>query len=180
MSTQTNIPGYVAATWAIDAAHSDLSFQVRHLGIAKVRGTFDEYEGTVVTAENPLESSVNVVIQTASVNTKLQPRDGNLRQDDFLSVEKFPTMTFASTGVRPDGDDFLVDGDLTIRDVTKQVTLKLEVNGFGTGFDGKPLAGFSAETEISRSEFGVTGGPASAMVSEKVKIILEIEAKKQD
>lgn len=177
MPTQVNIPGYVAGTWVIDTGHSDVSFQVRHLGVAKVRGRFDDFEGTIVTAENPLDSSVNAVIKTTSVNTNNQIRDENLRQDDFLNAEQYPTMTFTSTGVRADGDNFLVDGDLTIRAVTKQVTLNLELNGFGAAFDGKPLAGFSACTEISRSDFGVTGGPASAVVSDNVKITLELEAK---
>lgn len=177
MSTQVNIPGYIAGTWVIDTTHSEVSFQARHLGIAKVRGSFDEYECTIVTGENPLDSSVNVVIKSASVSTRHDFRDGNLKGEDFLSVERYPTIVFNSTGVRADGDDFLLDGDLTIRDVTKQVTLDLEVNGFGQGFDGKPVAGFSATGEISRNEFGVTGGPASAMVGDKIKIVLEIEAK---
>jgi polyisoprenoid-binding protein YceI len=180
MSAQVNIPGYIAGTWGIDTAHSEVSFQARHLGIAKVRGTFDEYEGTIVTAENPLDSSVNVVVKTASVSTKHDFRDGNLKGGDFLNVEEHPTLVFNSTGIRADGEDFLLDGDLTIRDVTKQVTLNLEVNGFGQGFDGKPVAGFSASGEIDRKEFGVTGGPASAMVGDKIKIILEIEAAKKD
>lgn len=180
MSTQINIPGYVAGTWAFDTAHSEVSFQVRHLGVAKVRGTFEEYEGTIVTAENPLDSSVNVVITTSSVSTRNKKRDAALQQEDFLHVEKFPTMTFNSTGVRANGNNYLLDGDLTIRDVTRQVTLDLELNGFAVSFDGKTLAGFSASTEIERSDFGVTAGQAAAVVGEKVKIILEIEAHKQD
>lgn len=181
MSTQVNIPGYVAGTWVIDTVRSDVSFQVRHFGVIKVRGNFDHFEGTIVTAENPLDSSVNAVVKTASVSTKNKARDKHLHQDAFLNVEQYPTMTFTSTGVRVDGDDFLVDGDLTIRAVTKQVTLNLELNGFGAGLDGKPpLAGFSASAEISRSEFGVSGVPVAAVVSDKVKITLEIEANKQD
>jgi polyisoprenoid-binding protein YceI len=180
MSTQVDIPGYVAASWVIDTVHSDVSFLARHFGVAKVRGSFDDFEGAIVTAENPLDSSVNVVIRTASVNTRNTIRDEHLRQDDFLNVEQYPTMTFTSTGVRVDGDDLLIDGDLTIRAITKQVTLNVELNGFGAGYDGKPLAGFSAHAEIDRNDFGVTGGPASAMVSDKVRIVLEIEASKQD
>lgn len=175
MSTQVNIPGYVAGTWLIDTAHSEASFQARQLGVAKVRGRFDDFEG-IVTAENPLDSSVNAVIKTASVNTKNKHRDKHLHKDDFLNVEQYPTMTFTSTGVRIDGDNFLVDGDLTIRAVTKQVTLNLEFNGF----DGKPLAGFSAYTEIDRNEYDVTAGLANAVISDKVKITLKIEANKQD
>jgi polyisoprenoid-binding protein YceI len=180
MSAQVEIPGYVAGTWGIDPAHSEVGFQARHLGIAKVRGNFDDYEGTIVTAENPLDSTVNVVVKTASVSTRQDFRDGNLKGNDFLHVEEYPEMVFSSTGIRPDGDGFLLDGDLTIRGVTKQVTMDLEVNGFSQGFDGKPVAGFSASTEINRHDFGVVGGPASAMVSDKVKIVLEIEVAKRD
>jgi polyisoprenoid-binding protein YceI len=180
MSTRINIPGYVAGTWVIGPVHSEASFQVRQFGVAKGRGRFEDFEGTIVTAENPLDSSVNAVIKTASVNTKNRRRDKHLRQDDFLNVEQYPTITFTSTGVRADGDNYLVDGDLTIRAVTKQVTLNLELNGFGVGPDGKPQAGFSAHTEISRNEFGVTGGPAGAVISDKVKITLKIEAHRQD
>ncbi|HET8662641.1 MAG TPA: YceI family protein [Micromonosporaceae bacterium] len=180
MSTQVNTPGYLAGTWVIDAVHSDVSFQVRYFGVAKLCGSFDDFEGTIVTAENPLDSSVNAVIRTASVNTKNTARDDNLRQADFLDVDQYPTMTFASTGVRVDGDRFLVDGDLTIRAVTKQVTLNLEFNGVGAGFTGKPLVGFSAYGEISRNEFGVAGGPMAAAVSDKVRIAIEIAAHKQD
>jgi len=179
MSTQVDIPGYVAGTWVIDTVHSDVSFQVRHLGVSKVRGTFDEFEGTVVTAEDPLASTVNAVIQAASVSTRNKTRDEHLHQDDFLNVERFPTLTFASTGLRVEDDEFLLDGDLTIRDVTRPVTLDLELNGFGESYDGTPVVGFSATTEISREDFGVTGGPAAALVSDKIKIFLEIEAAKQ-
>ena len=179
MSTQVSIPGYVAGTWAIDTVRSDVSFQIGLLGVAKGRGRFEDLEGTIVTAENPLESSVNAVIKTASVSTKNKIRDRHLHQDDFLNVEQYPTMTFTSTGVRADGDNFLIDGDLTIREVTKPVTLNLEVNGFGS--DGEPqAAGFSAHTEISRDEFGVTGGAAGTVLSDKVKIALKLEARKQN
>jgi polyisoprenoid-binding protein YceI len=178
MSKQVEIPGYVSNTWVIDTAHSDVSFQVRKLGFINVRGRFDDFEGTIVTAENPLDSTVNAYIKTASVTTKNKTRDTYVRNDDFLKVEEYPAITFTSTRVRPDGDNFLVDGDLTIRGITKQVTLSLKRNGFSV--DGGPLAGFSAYTEISRSEFGVTCGVAGAVISDKVKITLEIKAQKQD
>jgi polyisoprenoid-binding protein YceI len=179
MSTQVNIPGYVAGTWAIDTAHSDVSFRVRLLGIAKVRGTFSDVAGTIVLADNPLDSSVNAVIKTASVTTKNKRRDEHLRHDDFLNAEQYPTITFSSTGVRADGDTFLVDGDLTIRAVTKQVTLNLEPKGFSAGADGKPVARFSASTEITCTDYGVTRGKAAAFISDQDTIVLEIEARQQ-
>jgi polyisoprenoid-binding protein YceI len=176
MTTALQIPGYVAGTWNVDGVHSDVSFEVRHLGIAKVRGRFDDFEARIVTAENPLDSSVTASIQAKSVNTNNQMRDEHIHGDDFLKVEEFPTLTFVSTGIRPDGDAFLVDGDLTIRGITRPSTLRLEINGFGTGFDGEPAAGFSAVAEINRSDFGVTAGPAGAVVGETIKLTFEIEA----
>ncbi|CAL9522899.1 Protein YceI [Actinosynnema sp. ALI-1.44] len=177
MTTQTvQIPGYIAGTWAIDPVHSDVSFVVRHLGISKVRGHFDTFEGQIVTAENPLESSVTAKIETASINTKNEARDAHVRNEDFLDVEKYPELTFTSTGVRANGEGFIVDGELTLRGVTKTVELELELNGFGDGFEGAKVAGFSASTEISRKDFGVTGGAAGAAVGDKITILLEIEA----
>jgi polyisoprenoid-binding protein YceI len=178
MTSQTEvIDGYVAGTWIIDAVHSDVSFYVRHLGVSKVRGSFETFEGTIVTGENPLDSKVEAVIKTGSVNTKNEMRDNHVRGDDFLDVEQFPEMTFTSTAIRPKTSElFEVDGELSLKGVTKPVTLQLELNGFGTHYEGHAIAGFSAATEINRSEFGVTGGAAGAAVGEKIRIALEIEA----
>jgi polyisoprenoid-binding protein YceI len=178
MTTQTDvIDGYVAGTWTIDAVHSDVSFFVRHLGVSKVRGSFASFEGTITTAENPLDSKVEAVIHTTSVSTNNEMRDNHVRNADFLDVENFPQMTFTSSAVRPKTSElFEVDGELTLHGVTKPVTLQLELNGFGTHYEGHPIAGFSAATEISRSDFGVTGGAAGAAVSDKIRIALEIEA----
>ncbi|HET8662644.1 MAG TPA: YceI family protein [Micromonosporaceae bacterium] len=177
---QFDIPGYVTGAWVIDTDRSDVSFEVRQMGVFTVRGSFDDIEGTIVTMENPRDSSVSAVIRTASVNTRNDRRDKHLRTGDFLDVERYPTMTFTSTGVRPNGHNVLVDGDLAIRGATKQVTLNMEVNSFGLGHDGRPLARFSARTEISRNGYGVVRGPAAAVVSKTVKIILRIEATRQD
>lgn len=179
MSTQVSIPGYVAGTWVIDSAHSDVSFWVRLLGFTKVRGTFDDFEGTIVLAEDPLDSSVNAVIKSVSVNTRNPRRDKDLQKDDYLGSEQYPTITFASTGVRVDGDSFLVDGDLTIRAVTQQVTLNLEPKGFGEGADGSPQAKFAASTEVSSAAFGVTLGKAKAVIGDKNTVTLDIEATRQ-
>jgi polyisoprenoid-binding protein YceI len=165
--TAVEIPGYVAGTWTIDPVHSEVSFVVRHMMVSKVRGRFDKFEGTIVTAEDPLQSSVNATVDLSSVNTGAPDRDNHIRSADFFEVETHPTLTFHSTGLRLDGGDFLLDGDLTIRGTTKPVSLKLEVNGF------------SATTEINRSDFGVSyNGPipgGGVAVSEKVTISLEIE-----
>jgi polyisoprenoid-binding protein YceI len=172
----TALPGYTVGTWVIDPTHSEVAFSVKHLGIAKVRGRFDSFEGQIITAENPLESSVTATINTASVSTGNGQRDEHVRAEDFLHADAFPVMTFTSTRLRADGDGFLVDGELTLRDITRPVTLALELNGFGTGFESKPAVGFSATTEISRSQFGVTAGPASAVVGDTIKITIEVEA----
>ena len=174
------IPGYVAGTWTIDAVHSEVSFVVRHMMVSKVRGRFDKFEGTVTTASpDPLQSTVTATVDLSSVNTGEPNRDNHIRSADFFEVESHPTLTFHSTGVRRDGGDFLLDGDLTIRAITKPVTLKLEINGFGPDAYGGTRAGFTATTEINRNDFGVSyNGPipgGGVAVSEKVTINLEIE-----
>jgi polyisoprenoid-binding protein YceI len=180
MSTQVSIPDYVAGTWVIDSARSQVSFVGRLLGFAKVRGRFDDFEGTIVLAESPLDSSVSAVINTASVNTKNKKRDDHLRHDDFMNAEKYPTMAFTSTGVRAEGDHFLVDGDLTLREVTKQVTLSLQLKGFDSGAGGKASVAFTATTEINGTEFGVTRGKTAPYVGAKHQIVLDIVATRQD
>ncbi|WP_327290522.1 YceI family protein [Streptomyces sp. NBC_01198] len=177
MSTQVNIPGYDAGTWVIDSARSEVAFHVRMLGFMKSRGTFDDFEGTIVIAANPLDSSVNAVIRSASVNTKNKKRDQDIQHAGYLNVEQYPTITFNSTGVRADGDDFLVDGDLTALAVTKQVTLRLAAKGSETGTDGQPVARFTADTQLSNKELGVTKG--SSFINDTTTVVLEIVATKQ-
>ena len=180
-STAVEIPGYVAGTWAIDPVHSEVSFTVRHMMVSKVRGRFDSFEGTIVTAANPLDSSVTASVDLSSINTGQEQRDAHIRSADFFEVEKHPHMTFASTGVRADGGDLKLDGDLTLKGVTKPVTFNLEVNGFGPDAYGGTRVGFSATTEINRKEFGVSfdgpipGVPGGVAVSDKATITLEIE-----
>src|SRR5437868_9752238 len=127
MTTQLEtIPGYTTGTWTIDAVHSDVAFSVRHLGVGKARGRFDEFEGTITLAENPLESSVTATIQTASVSSKNSMRDEHIKGEDFLDVASHPTMTFVSTSVEAKSAGvFLVNGDLTLRGKTNPVVLEL-------------------------------------------------------
>lgn len=172
-----SLPGYTSGTWVIDPIHSEVAFSVKHLGIAKVRGRFDEFEGQIVTAEDPLDSSVNATIRTGSVSTGNEQRDQHVRTADFLNTEESPEMTFRSTGIRANGSaGFQLDGELTLRGVTRPVSLDLELHGFGQGMEGKPALGLSASTEISRSDFGVTAGPASSVVGDTIKITLDVEA----
>jgi polyisoprenoid-binding protein YceI len=172
-------PQYVAGTWALDPAHSEVSFTVRHLAISKVRGGFDKFDVTAVTGATPEASSVEATIDMASVNTGQGDRDNHLRTNDFFDIEHFPTMTFKSTSVAVDGEDLTVAGDLTLRGVTKPVTLKGEFNGFTTDPYGNDKAGASLSTKINRKDFGVNWnavveGPAGFMLGDDVTINLEI------
>jgi polyisoprenoid-binding protein YceI len=182
MSTPTvEIPGYVAGTWAIDPVHSEVSFVVRHMMVSKVRGRFDTFEGSIVTGPDPLGSSVTASVDLSSVNTGNEQRDGHIRSADFFEVDKHPHMTFRSTGVRAAGEGFLLDGELTLKGVTRPVTFQLEINGFGPDPYGGTRCGFSAQSEINRHDFGVSfdgpipGVPGGVTVSDKVTINLEIE-----
>jgi polyisoprenoid-binding protein YceI len=175
------IPGYVAGTWAIDPVHSEVSFVVRHMMVSKVRGRFDKFEGTIVTAEDPLASSVTASVDLDSINTGQEQRDAHIRSADFFEVEKYPEMTFVSTAVKGGEEGFILEGDLTLKGITKAVAFNLEVNGIGPDAYGGTRIGFSAETQIGRSDFGVNfngpipGVPGGVAVSENVTITLEIE-----
>jgi polyisoprenoid-binding protein YceI len=179
--TDVELPGYVAGTWTIDPVHSEVSFTVRHMMVSKVRGRFDKFEGTITTAPDPLQSGVTATVDLGSVNTGNETRDNHIRSEDFFHTEKHPAMTFRSTGIRPDGSDFLLDGDLTLRGVTRPVTFRLEVNGFGPDPYGGTRAGFSATTEINRNDWNVSyngpipGAGTGMVLSDKVTINLEIE-----
>jgi polyisoprenoid-binding protein YceI len=179
-STTVALPALAAGTWAIDVSHSEVGFTVRHLMVSKVKGSFKTFEGAITIAPNPLDSKVEARIETFSVDTRDENRDNHLRSSDFFEVENYPYITFVSTSVRPHGHDFVVTGDLTIRGVTRSVDLALEFNGVTPDPWGGTRAGFSASTEISRGDFGITfnmpidGG--GVVVGDKIKINLEIEA----
>ncbi|HWJ62006.1 MAG TPA: YceI family protein [Acidimicrobiales bacterium] len=177
-------PEIPAGTWTIDPSHSEVGFSVRHLMVAKVKGTFETFEGTITIAEDALQSSVTAEVDLASINTRDEQRDGHLKSADFFEVENHPKLTFTSTSVAPKGSDFEVTGDLTIKGTTKPVVLELEFNGVHPDPWGGTRAGFSAETEISRKEFGVDfeipmdGG--GVVVGDKIKVVLEVEAVLQE
>jgi polyisoprenoid-binding protein YceI len=177
----TEFPGYVAGAWAIDPVHSEVSFTVRHLMVSNIRGHFTSFEGEIVTAEDPLASSVVATVDMSSVDTSNADRDADLRSDRFFDTDQYPTLAYRSTAVQRTGNHFVVDGDLTLHGVTRRVPLELELNGFQptTPF-GDSRVGFSARTEIDRSDFGITfnipldGG--GVVVGDKVQITLEVEA----
>ena len=161
MTTTTDIhPDYLVGTWKLDADHSEISFTVKHLAISKVRGTFESFDVTIVTAEDPLQSTVEATIDVGSVNTKQKDRDNHLRTSDFFKVDEHPAATFVSTSVAGTPDDFTIVGDLTLRGVTKSVQLKGEFGGIVTDDYGRTKAGATATTKINRHDFGVSWNAA--------------------
>jgi|SRR5689334_3533416 len=175
----TSIPGLVSGTYALDTAHTEIGFTVRHL-MTKVRGTFQEFSGEIVVKDSLEDSTANVSIELASVHTRNEQRDGHLRSGDFFDAENSPKMTFVSTALKAEGDDYILAGDLTIKDVTKPVELAFEFLGVEQNAYGQTILGFEASTSISRKEFGVDfnvpleGG--KLLIGDKVDIHLDIQA----
>lgn len=179
MTAATTIPGYLAGTWEIDGTHSDVSFSVRHMMVSKVRGRFNDLSGRIVTGADLPGSSVTAEIAVDSFDTGNAQRDEHIRSADFLHTAEHPTMSYRSTGIRADGEDFVVDGELTLRGVTKPVSLALEVTGFGPDPFGGTRVGFSASATIDRKDFGIDttlpldGG--GVVVGDKISITLDIQ-----
>jgi polyisoprenoid-binding protein YceI len=177
--SRPEIAGYRPGTWTLDPSHSDVQFSVRHLMISKVRGVFGVKSATLIAPENPLDARVDASVDAASVDTKDANRDAHLRSADFFDVENFPTLEFHSTGVRLADGDFLVDGDLTIRGVTKSVTFRVEFGGFGSDPYGNYKAGATAKTVIDREDFGLTWNAAleagGVLVGRDVTIELDLQ-----
>jgi polyisoprenoid-binding protein YceI len=173
-----------ASTWAIDPSHSEVGFAVKHMMISRTKGRFSDVKGTIaVDEQDPGRSGVEVEIGVASVDTRDEKRDAHLRSADFFDAERWPTLTFRSTRVEPLGDDRLrITGDLTIRDTTAPVTFVAEETGRGTSPWGTEVIGFSADTTISRQDYGLTWNVAletgGVLVGDEVKIHLDIEAVK--
>ena len=181
MTTVTTVlPGYVAGTWDIDATHSDVSFSVRHMMVSKVRGRFNGVSGRLVTGDDLLDSSVTAEIDVTSVDTGNTQRDEHIRSADFLHATQFPTMTYRSSGLRWDGGNLVVDGELTLHGITRPVPLTVELTGFGPDPYGGTRAGFSAIAKINRKDFGIDtelpldGG--GVVIGDTVQISLDIEA----
>jgi polyisoprenoid-binding protein YceI len=171
----------VAGRYDLDPTHTHVSFVARHLMVTKVRGRFGEFEGAITIADEPLSSSVDVTIQAASIDTRAADRDAHLRSADFFDVEQFPTLGFRSTAVRHvGGNGFEVDGELTIRDITRAVTLAMELDGVALDPWGGQRIGFSARTEIDREDWGLTWNQAletgGVVVSKRITIEIEGEA----
>ncbi|MDQ1077471.1 MULTISPECIES: YceI family protein [Microbacterium] len=178
-ATTLDIPGYKAGTWVLDPSHSEVTFTVRHMMISKVRGTFGMKSATLVAPENPLEATVEASVDVTSVDTKDEGRDQHLRSAEFFDTETYPTMDFRSTGVRVEDGDFLVDGELTIRGVSKPATFSIDFGGFGTDPWGNYKAGATAKTVINREDFGLTWNAAletgGVLVGKDVTIELDLQ-----
>lgn len=184
MSTDTtatavsqNLP--TPGLWELDPAHSSVNFSARHLGLSRVRGRFQEFSGTVEVSDPPTQSRVDVTIVTASVTTGAQQRDEHLRSPDFFESERFPELTFRSTDVDDLGDGWQLRGDLTIRDITRPVTLDMEFEGTAPDpMSGGNRAAFFASTEVNREDWGLTWSApletGQILVGKKVRIELEV------
>ena len=189
MSPQTEVTSRIVdgveypavGSYVLDTMHTTLGFTVRHMAVSKVRGSFDTFEGTLELAEKPEDSKVSVTIQAGSVNTRDENRDNHLRTNDFFDVENHPTWTFVTTAITAESpSEWKVQGDLTIRGVTKPVTLDATLEGVVKDPYGNHRVGFSAKTTINREDFGVAFGAVmeagGLVVAKKVDIEIETEA----
>ena len=171
-----------AGVWAIDQVHSSVNFSVRHLVVGKAHGRFDQFSGAITISEDGTPS-VRAEVDVTSIDTGNEQREAHIKAPDFFDAAQFPTATFVSTAVRADGDDYLLDGDFTLKGVTRPVTLDLEFNGVNAGMGHGEVAGFEASVVLNRKDFGIdidmpleTGG---TVVGDKISVTLEIEAVKQ-
>jgi polyisoprenoid-binding protein YceI len=182
MSTAVTTTQLGTGVWAIDPVHSTIGFSVRHLMVGKVRGTFETFAGAITVADDGTPS-VTVEIDVPSISTGNEQRDGHIKSAEVFDAQGFPTARFTSTGVKADGDDYVVDGDFTLKGVTRPVSLKLVFNGVNPGMGHGEVAGFEASVVLNRKDFGIdidlpleTGG---SVVGDKVTVSLDIEAVKQ-
>jgi polyisoprenoid-binding protein YceI len=172
-------------SWQLDKAHSSINFSVRHMMISTVRGRFEEFDGAFdVNEADPTRSKIEVQIQVASINTKEAQRDGHLKSPDFFDVEKYPTITFKSKRVEPVGNEKVrLVGDLTIKDISKEVVLDVEYAGQAKSPWGTINAGFNAQTKINRKDWGLTWNVAletgGMLVGDEITISIELEIVKQ-
>ncbi|MEZ0089092.1 YceI family protein [Streptacidiphilus sp. EB129] len=175
----TAITPELSGTYTLDPAHSRIGFVARHAMVTKVRGSFNEFTGTaVVDAEKPEQSSVSLSIQVASIDTRNADRDGHLRSNDFLAMDEYPQITFASTGVKLSDGSVQIDGDLTVRGVTKAITLDFDFEGAATDPFGNHRLGFEGSHAISRKDYGITWNApletGGVLVSDKITLEFEI------
>ena len=178
----SDLKALTPGTWTVDSSHSNVGFSARHLMVAKVRGSFTEFSGQIEVPADPLKSTLNATVEAKSVSTGDDARDAHLRGDDFFDVDNYKQWTLVSTGIESSGSDFILHTNLTIKDVTRPIDFALEFEGVVKDPWGNTKAGFTAEAEINRKDFGLEWNVAleagGVLVGEKVKIVLEIEALK--
>lgn len=179
--TPTTAIADITGDYTIDPSHSTLGFVARHAMVTKVRGQFNGFEGTAhVDAADPAQSRVDLTIEVASVDTRSADRDGHLKSGDFFDAETYPNIRFVSTDVKRDGSEWAVTGDLTIKDVTKSVTIPFEETGSAQDPFGNVRVGFEGATTVNRKDFGLTWNAAletgGVLVSEKIKLEFDISA----
>jgi polyisoprenoid-binding protein YceI len=184
--TTVTAPASLTGSYAIDPTHSRVGFVARHAMVTKVRGSFNEFEGTgYFDAENPAKSQLQLTIKAASIDTRNADRDGHLKSNDFFAMETYPEIGFASTAVEPvDESNYRVTGDLTIKGVTKPVTVDVEYTGTAVDPFGNTRVGFEGKTTVNRKDWGVTWNAAleagGVLVSEKVTLEFEVSAIRSD
>ncbi|MEV6653208.1 YceI family protein [Streptomyces sp. NPDC051219] len=177
-------PALAALTgeYTIDPAHSSIGFTVRHAMVTNVRGSFGDFEGTLsLNGSEPSRSAASIEVRIASVDTGIADRDGHLRSGDFFDAEQFPLMTFRSVAAEQlGGDKYRISGDLTIKDVTRPLSIDLDFNGSATDVYGNERVGFEGSAEILRSDWGLTWNAAletgGVMVSDKIRLAFDISA----
>jgi polyisoprenoid-binding protein YceI len=174
----------LTGTWAVDPTHSSVAFSVKHLGIATVKGVFREFEGTLVVGDDLASATAAGAVKVASVDTNEGQRDDHLRSPDFFDAATYPELRFASTAIRPlDDDAFEIDGEITLHGVTNPITLRAEIEGYEEDPWGNQRVGLAITGQLSRGEYGMTFnqalGSGNVLVSDKVKLSLDISAVKQ-
>lgn len=184
IKSNKNMESAVATQWGIDASHSTIQFKVKHLVITTVTGKFEDFTASVEASEDFSDLKATFEAKIASINTGNESRDGHLKSPDFFAAEEFPTLTFVSTGVaKKDDEHFVLNGDLTIRGVTKPIVLNVTYGGTMTDPWGQVKAGFELAGSIKRKEFGlmwdVVTEAGGAVVSDEVRLIADIQLVKQ-
>jgi len=170
--------------WVLDPTHSEVQFKVKHLVISTVTGAFKSFEGSLETdSEDFQNAKVNITLDVNSIDTNQEQRDGHLKSADFFDAEKYPKISFTSTSLTKDGDDYKLNGDLTIKDVTKPVSLDVEFGGSATDFYGNTKAGFDVTGKVNRKDFGLTWDgiteAGAIVVGEDIKLHASVQFAKQ-
>jgi polyisoprenoid-binding protein YceI len=173
-ATTTDLP-LKPGTWVLDRAHGRVGFAVRHLGLAKVRGHFASVDAELVVGSSLADSAVSATIATASIDTASPERDASVRSAQLLDVERRPTITFRSTDIAGAGEEWALDGELTVGDVTRPISLDVEFFGVAEAYGGARHAGFSARGRLHRKDFGLSFGPLDPVVGKVVELELDLE-----